>query len=212
MKRTWPLFVLVGVAGVLVPVFAVFAQTSYTSSATGTASFVSRPPTACAACEVPKTSSGNDKVIDELTAILKETKSPETFLVTAMTLGRMGPEAKRAIPAIIRNAERLEMFEDLFEAKTSPSSRAAEEVFTAIEMILDKKAGAKGRVQMWQTPAANSMYGYGPPPCCAPATPATPAYTPVPGTLAPACPVPPAPSQPAAPAKPKKPVSPTVAN
>jgi hypothetical protein len=138
---------------------------------------------ACTACKAPKTSSDNDKVIDELTAILKETKSPETFLVTAVTLGRMGPEAKRAIPVIIRNAERLEMFEDLLETKAPAGSRAAEEVMAAIEMILDKKAGAKERIWQNRTPAA----------CCTPATPYA-AYTPGMAPPPPSSTLPPAPS------------------
>jgi hypothetical protein len=69
-------------------------------------------------------------------AILKETKSEETFVVTAVALGCMGPEAKRALPQLIRNAERLKLFEDLFGSSASKGDRqVAQHVAEAIVML-----------------------------------------------------------------------------
>jgi hypothetical protein len=157
MKRTFPLFVLVGVAGALVPVLAVFAQTSS-----------SRPVSCCpsATCASGKNavkSSTDDQVIEELIAILKETKSPETFTVTATVLGYMGPEARRALPALIRNAERLELLEDLFDTNATESHRAAQVLAEAIEMIVvESNSGVRVRTKRSrpQTPTS-----------CTPATP-----------------------------------------
>ena len=104
MRRKLPLFVMVGVAGVLVPVLAVLAQSSSTTYPSGCCSQES-----CPASNSSAPSATDGKIIDELIVILKETKSTETFAVTAMALGRMGPEAKRALPQLIRNAERLEV-------------------------------------------------------------------------------------------------------
>jgi hypothetical protein len=46
----------------------------------------------------------------ELLAILNETRSPDTFLVTLSMLQVVKVEARLAVPAIIRNAERLRIF------------------------------------------------------------------------------------------------------
>jgi hypothetical protein len=199
MKRTLPLLVLIGVVGLLVPVLAVFGK----------------PPAeaGCVSCSssipVAKSPSDNDRVIDELTAILKETKSAETFLVTAMVLGRMGPEAKRALPIIIRNAERLELFEDLYKANAAAENRAAaQEIVAALEMILDKKAGANGRTWRNPTPACYApapVYGTTPP-ACAPASLASP--NPPTSWNAPLA-VPPPPTPSTKPAKPAQPIAPS---
>jgi hypothetical protein len=181
MKRTLPLFVLIAAIGLLVPVFAVFGKPTPEPCCV----------TCCPSATAAKSSSDNDKVIDELTAILKETKSSETFIVTAMVLGRMGPDAKRALPIIIRNAERLELFDDLYKTNASAENRAAaQEVVAALEMILDKKAGAKGRT--WANPAPTCYtpaIGYG---STSSGTPVCPAPTYAPATL------PPTPSAPSA--------------
>lgn len=158
MRRKLPLFVLVGVAGVLVPVLALLAQSSSTpcasaccSQASGTASKSSAP------------SATDAKIIDELVAILKETKSEETFIVTAMALGRMGPEAKRALPQLIRNAERLELFEDLFDANAAAGDRqVVRQVAEAIMMLAETSKDGRPTGYGYPTapmPWGNSLYG-----------------------------------------------------
>jgi hypothetical protein len=198
MKRKVLLFVLLGAIAVLAPVLAVFAQSSKPADSTYTGVGVSSssacstgftqssasgsccsPATTCTTCKAAKTSSSsdkNEKIVEELTAILMETKSTETFLVTAMTLGKMGAVAKPALPAIIRNAERLEMFEDLFNSKASdPDRTGVQGVLDAIEMIVDKKASSKGRaccgVQPNVCPAPTSATSYATPNLCFPTPP-----------------------------------------
>ncbi len=160
MKRKLPLFVMVGVAGVLVPVLAVLAQSSSTS----------RAPTCCypapsSASKPSAPSSTDSKIIDELIVILKETKSEETFVVTAMALGRMGPDAKRALPQLIRNAERLELFEDLFDPEAAKGDREVSQgVAEAIMMLAE--GNKEGRPAGYAYPASPAPYWngtYGPP-------------------------------------------------
>jgi hypothetical protein len=57
----------------------------------------------------------NEKLVRDLTAILKKTKSTDTFLVTVKALADMGPRAKPAVPAIILNAERLGLLKDIMQ-------------------------------------------------------------------------------------------------
>jgi len=178
MKHTIPLFVLVGVAGVLVPVLAVFAQSSSSTHPKPPAPEPCCTVSTCTKCSPEKASSGNDKLIEELTAILKETKSPQTFLVTVKVLGVMGSEAKYALPAIIRNAERLELLDDLFNSGVENGNKiATEELGKALEMILVDKYSARRRVvqpppQVYYAPAPSAY-------------PTAPAYSNVPPTPAP---------------------------
>jgi hypothetical protein len=207
MRRTVPLLVLIGGAAMLAPVLAVFAQSSSTPSSkphhraslAGSASTeTSREAIACTPCKSASASSDDGRIVEELTAILKETRSTETFAVTAMVLGRMGPAAKQALPVIIRNAERLELFENLYKTSASADNTALQEVVEAIEMILDKKGGTKRRIRHPYT-APPPPSNWTPPP-----TPVTPA----PLINGPAAPVPCPPATPVAP----PPVSSTSAN
>ncbi len=92
MRRILPLFVIVGLAGVLVPVLALLAQSTSTTSSPTSCS-----PTTCTDSKPSASSSTDGRIIDEMIAILKETGSEKTFAVTAMALGVMGPEAKPAL-------------------------------------------------------------------------------------------------------------------
>jgi hypothetical protein len=162
--------VLIGTAGLLVPILGASGESPRRPD--GKAQWASgccSPCAAAASCSPPncctKAVSKNDPIVGELTAILNETKSAETFLVTTIVLGHLGAEAKPALPAIIRNAERLELFEDLYDANVSTGDRAAaQKVIAALEMILDKKIGAKGRIRQNEAPTyyAPAM-GYTPP-------------------------------------------------
>jgi hypothetical protein len=157
MKRNLPLFVMVGVAGVLVPVLVVLAQPSSPRSA------ACCPSASSTTSKSSAPSSTDDKIIDEMIAILKETKSEETFIVTAMALGRMGPEAKRALPQLIRNAERLELFEDLFDSNASNDEReVARQVAEAIMMLAESnKDGRPGVYGYYAFPPPVVYDGYG---------------------------------------------------
>jgi hypothetical protein len=51
-------------------------------------------------------------LVQELIQIINETRSIDTFFVTTKLLEDMGAKSRPAVPAIIRNAERLELFKD----------------------------------------------------------------------------------------------------
>lgn len=178
MKRKVALFALIAAVAVLVPVLAVLAQSQPQCLSSGSVEYCQGA--ACGkCCKAKQATCEDDKVVEELMAILKETKSSDTFVVTAVALGRMGSKAKRAVPTIIRNAERLEILEGICDA-TTPASETNEMqmVWQAINWILDKKGSTKSPVhtQPACAPAPVSM-GYGG--ACAP-DPLTPSSVPTP--------------------------------
>jgi hypothetical protein len=71
-----------------------------------------RPP--CPRCTSGKP---DDDLMGGLVAILDETKSPDTLLVTVKALADLGPRARSAVPAVIRSAERLGVLKDLLHQK-----------------------------------------------------------------------------------------------
>jgi hypothetical protein len=87
-------------------------------------------------------------VVPELVGILNETASKDTFLVTVLLLKKLGAEAKPALPAIIRNAERLNIFKGTStagdEVKTR-RQRLAREVFEAMDDIVQESAAHSGK-------------------------------------------------------------------
>jgi hypothetical protein len=165
MKRKLPLFVMVGVTGVLVPVLAVLAQSSSTTCAPACCSQGS-----CLASKPSAPSSADAKVIDELIAILKDTKSEETFIVTAMALGRMGPDAKRALPQLVRGAERLGLLEDLFNSNAEAGDREiSQQIAEAIMMLAESNKDVRPAGYGYATAGAPYSYGgYGAPTTSAP--------------------------------------------
>jgi hypothetical protein len=154
MRRKLLLFLVVGVAGVLAPVLAVLAQSSSTPSAPAPDS-----PTTCIGNKPSAPSSTDGKIIDEMIAILNETKSEKTFVVTALALGSMGSDAKRALPQLIRNAERLGLLDDLFGSEASKGDReVSQHVAEAIVMLAaGQPMGYLSTTQ--SVPCANGSYG-----------------------------------------------------
>jgi hypothetical protein len=74
-------------------------------------------PAARAACGPARSPAAPSAAVDpvkDLVAILSETKSMDTYLTVVVTLGRMGAEARPAVGAIVRNGERLGIFEGSF--------------------------------------------------------------------------------------------------
>jgi hypothetical protein len=74
-------------------------------------------------------------VVEELVAILNETKSTDTFLATLAVLVKFGKEARAAVPAIVRNADRLAVFTGF--AGAGDEGKTAREVVETIYTILD---------------------------------------------------------------------------
>lgn len=65
-------------------------------------------PAACPGClPCPIQEAAHDELVEELVTILNETESPDTVILTASLLASMRPSAKKAVPAIIRGAERV---------------------------------------------------------------------------------------------------------
>jgi hypothetical protein len=61
----------------------------------------------------------------ELMAIIKETDSPDTYTVAVYALTATGGHGKRAIPTVIRNAERLGVLKGLATAKEPTGAQGA---------------------------------------------------------------------------------------
>ena len=123
-------------------------------------------------------------VVQELTAILNETDSAETFVVTAMALEKMGAAARPAVPAIVRNAERLGVLKGLFQGDGhGKKAERAEVVMKAIETILQKPGGASGRGCCY--PAADPLLRGSPPAPVVPAPSAPCPPPPPPGPFSP---------------------------
>jgi hypothetical protein len=76
-------------------------------------------------------------LVEELVDILNGTKSKETFSVTLAVLQKLGKEARPAISAILRNADRLGLFEGGFSGD-SKAKQAVTEVLEAIDAILER--------------------------------------------------------------------------
>jgi hypothetical protein len=103
-------------------------------------------------------------LVGELAGILNETKSKETFSVTLAVLRKMGPEAKPAVPVILRNADRLGLFDGAV-VPNGQARQAATEVLTAIDAIL-------GRSEASPVPTAPvQVGGVAGPTCAAPWAP-----------------------------------------
>jgi hypothetical protein len=106
--------------------------------------------------KVKDAKAAREKLVQELVTILSETKSVETYFVTVSALGMMGRDARPAVPAIIRHAERLEIFKDIsFDDSEKPNrqQRIAEGIMDSLEQILSKQPVAPPQVSYQVTPA-----------------------------------------------------------
>jgi hypothetical protein len=139
MKRFLPLVALIGLCCLAVPLLTVSGGEKSDSNR-------HYPVDAAGACTIPTdpdSRSIDAEVVHDLTTILKETTSRETFLYTVGVLGKMGRTARPALPAIIRNAERLRFFTS--NARGSEDYVAA--MTDAIDCILEKRPSVP--VQSW---------------------------------------------------------------
>jgi hypothetical protein len=76
--------------------------------------------------------------VQELIKILNETKSPYTLVATTVALAPLGDKAKVAVPAILRNAERLKVLESL----GNPDTKKGELANLLLESICMIQAGS----------------------------------------------------------------------
>jgi hypothetical protein len=103
----------------------------------------------------PPKASGD--LVQDLIQIIHETKSVDTFFVTTKLLEEMGGKARVAVPAIIRNAERLELFKDAFlqaekDGDKQKKVELAEMIVDALEKIMN---GAQGGIPL--RPATSNL-------------------------------------------------------
>lgn len=227
MKRLDRIVALLGLVAVL---------TSVTFLLAGEPGKPAHPKTSAPCCQAKAASTcssaatTDEHIVQELVTILKETRSPDTLLVTVTVLGRMGPAAKPAIPVIIRSADRLELLKDISNPEaTGRKEELAEILMDSIDRILQKPGSGRPKTarvprpdQLIYPPAAPACAPcpptYAPPPAYISREPQPPQPAPAPGvyeavpvpTEAPAPPPtlvpPPAPTPPRpAPSKPSRP-------
>jgi hypothetical protein len=85
----------------------------------------------------------DEALVKDLVKILDETKSFDTFCVTASILCRVGAKAKSAVPGIIRNAERLKILDKhLLGGKETKKSQVANDFLKGLGKLLPDKTGA----------------------------------------------------------------------
>jgi hypothetical protein len=93
-----------------------------------------RPAPAAERCRPARAARlGDEGLVEGLVAILEQTDSPDTLLVTVKALADLGPRARGAVPAIIRGADRLGLLKGLAHQKGDGEGLA---VVRAIEEIL----------------------------------------------------------------------------
>jgi hypothetical protein len=132
MKRNPLLAGCLGLAVVLGPAFT-SARGDEPSAHDGPAA-----TTPCPAADAAR--SREDKLVADLIDYLGETDSMEAYTLTCMVLAKMGNTALPALPAIIRNAERLHLFEDSLNPEATGAKRdVSEAVGKCIKLILAKK-------------------------------------------------------------------------
>jgi hypothetical protein len=85
-----------------------------------------------------------DPYVAELLGILKETKSVDAFITTLGLLVEAKADHHLAVPAVIRNAERLGVFADHIRKDDGEAMEVIELVTTAIDKLLGRTSGTRG--------------------------------------------------------------------
>ena len=90
----------------------------------------------------------DDAVVTELMAIIEKTESEDTFMATLSALAQTGKAGKKAVPAILRGAERVGILKGLARAadRGQEPSRLQATVFETVETLL-KADGTVGGVR-----------------------------------------------------------------
>ncbi len=126
------------------------------------------PPAATVPVPVAPGLNSDETLVRELIAILGETQSHDAFLVTLSILHELKADPRLAVPAIIRNAERLQLF-----ACTAPDQATEKQKMVAGCIAgLIKKDSVPGPLPV---PATTAVPGTatGEVPCVAPTAGAT---------------------------------------
>jgi hypothetical protein len=109
-----------------------------------------------------------EALVKDLVRILDETKSFDTFCVTASILCRVGPKAWSAVPGIIRNAERLKVLDKyLLSNKETKKSKVANDFLEGLGKLLPDRTEAGGAAEEsavpQKTPASEPVAALPPP-------------------------------------------------
>jgi hypothetical protein len=155
------------------------------------------PIEATAVSAATKESSVEQQVVQELIKIMDETKSPTTLLATTLALMPMGKKAQAAVPAILRNAERLKVLQPLKDMSSAKAENATVllTAVMAIQMDLpmtkEMLGFPKGPLNVERNELPNAPLvpqGYGPTPLLPPQTPPALPVAPTMPRVSPACP------------------------
>jgi hypothetical protein len=183
------------VAGLTLALLAVCSQPGEASDKNKRKSYAPDTYPACSnQASSTSCSAAEEQVVQELVKILNETNSPQTLLATTLALMPMGKKAQSAVPAIIRNAERLKVFIPLKDMNSAKAENAniILTAMMAIQMdmpVTKEMLGFPGspfgpervvpQVAFPQGPACPAYGTFGPPSTC-PVPPAGAPYCPVP--------------------------------
>jgi len=178
-----------------------------------------QPPQSAPKSPSAEPSGPNGALVKELIKILDETQSPDTLLVTVGLLAEMKVDAKLAVPAAIRAAERLQVFgASLVSSKNNQEDSTANELAELLlELVRREDKGGRVRACAPQAPMLSPAYtGSTPPSIVVPPTdplvvPSPTENPPTPHVVAPAQPptnvIPPTPKPTRAPRKPSAPAT-----
>jgi len=88
-------------------------------------------------------------VVSNMIAILNETKSPDTFIVTISTLmvlkdaGKLkNPNLAQVLPAIIRNAERLGLWKGMIEEDEITGTVMQKSILECMQRLIQNSQGS----------------------------------------------------------------------
>jgi hypothetical protein len=112
---------------------------------------------ASAGAQVPQTALPAG-IVGDLVAVLNETKSVDAFLVAVELLQKMGAEARPAVPAVIRNAERLGI---LKKSALSSGKGNRQEIVRQLLENLERMAGTAGESAAKHQCCSSSPLGAG---------------------------------------------------
>ena len=107
----------------------------------------------------PRPKASKEQTAAELVAIIQETESPDTFLVSLMSLVALDPKDTSILPIAIRKAEKLDLLKGLLNGGPArPSQEVLMDLFEVmigdkLEHLMHSNDGARFRAQ--------------PAPCCA---------------------------------------------
>lgn len=107
----------------------------------------------------PKLKASKEQTAAELVAIIQETESPDTFLVSLMSLIALDPKDISILPIAIRKAEKLDLLKGIFNGgQLRPGQEMLMEI---LEIMIGDK------LEHLMNPKEGTRFRAEPAPCCA---------------------------------------------